>query len=133
MVPVGQFLFRFRLVERVAVSDGYTGDQKGGKTEELGNNEPETFLGVDDVPQVERPGHGHHTHQRQPHEHFVGQRLSRGPHGAQQRVFVAAGPAPEQNRVYVDPSHGQEKQQANVHVRHAPTGGDRDNDKRQQQ
>ncbi|MND94711.1 hypothetical protein D3C80_869380 [compost metagenome] len=134
MVTVGQFLFRFRLVERVTVSHGDASDEEGAEAEELRNDEPQVLgLVVNDVAHVERADLGHDAHQRQAHEHFVRHGLGRGPQAAEQGVLVVRRPTGEQHGIHRQTGHGEEEQQADVQVRDTPGRGDRDDGESDQQ
>ena len=126
VVAVRQFLLRFRLVERVTVGHGDAGDDEGAEAEELRNDEPDVVdLVLDDVAHVERADLGDDAHQRQGQEHLVGDGLGRGAQAAEQGELVVARPAGEQHGVHRQAGHGEEEQDADVQVRHAPGGGDR--------
>ncbi|MNZ54854.1 hypothetical protein D3C78_727660 [compost metagenome] len=118
----------------MTVSHGHASDEEGAEAEELRNDEPQVLgLVFNDVAHVERADLDHDAHQRQAHEHFVRHGLCRGPQAAQQGELVVARPAGEQHRVDRQASHGEEEQDADVDVRHAPGRGDRDDREGNQQ
>ena len=126
VITVGQFLLGFRLVEGVTVGHGYAGNEEGTEADELRNDVPQALvLGFDDVAQVERAGLDHHAHQRQAHKHFIGNGLGRGAQAAEQGELVVTGPAGEQHGIHRQTGHGEEEQQTDVQIRHAPGRGDR--------
>ncbi|MNO94234.1 hypothetical protein D3C76_858520 [compost metagenome] len=134
VVTVGQFLFRFRLVERVTVSHGDASDEEGQETEDLRNDEPQVLrLVFNDVAHVEGTDLGHDAHQRQGQEHLVGDGLGRGAQAAEQGELVVARPAGEQHGVHRQAGHGEEEQDADVQVRHTPVRGDRNDGEGDQQ
>ena len=53
MVTIGQFLLRFRLVERVTVTHRHAGDGESDEAEELRNDVPQMRLVVDDIGHIE--------------------------------------------------------------------------------
>ena len=53
MVTIGQFLLRFRLVERVTVTHRHAGDGESHEAEELWDNVPQMRLVVNDIGHIE--------------------------------------------------------------------------------
>ena len=78
----GELVFGFRQVERQAVRFGESGDHEDEEADELRHDEPQIVLRLDDVDEAKRPGVDHHAHDRQPHEHLVGDHLRRRPERA---------------------------------------------------
>ena len=115
----GEFMLRLRQVERQAMGFRQPGDEEDDKAEHLGKDEPHPLLlGFHDFAQAEGAAQQHDAHDRQPHEHFVGDHLRPGAQAAEQGVLVVAGQPAEQHPIDGHRGHGQEEQHADVQVDH---------------
>ena len=73
-------------------------------------------LRADNVPQPQRAGAQHYTHQRQTQGELVADDLGGGPQTAEEREFIVGTPAGERDAVYADGGNAQDDQQTHVQI-----------------
>ena len=110
-------------VERGAVAFSGRGDEEDEERERLLEHVPvpePARLVLDDAVQAERAGEHDHADRREHERQLVADDLRRGAQAAEQRVLVEARPAAHHQPDHGQAGHGEEVEQADVHVDSRP-------------
>ena len=117
VVAADQFLLGFGHVERGAVGLGVDADEEHDERERLRPDVPRPDgmgLLIDDIFEIQRAEHDHHTEHGQSQRDFVADHVGGGAKPAEEGVFVVAGPPAQHDAVHRQGEHGQDEQHADV-------------------